>query len=219
MTFAKALGTIGDIINTRVFDPLLQRNFLFFDVTDITSAMFSVVMSANTVDIPGYDFNIETINPLNFPGKKHFYTGVEMGDFTFNRGNFVHDLYSVEMIDALVAGRSDFFPRRDFLVIQFLAFNPLLSPYGDSGLLNHSESDTPESVADLVINTLGAIDATRLLNAQVPGKVYLMKDCMPTSINIVDGLDASSSSMSFTEFSFAVGTLKIGTLTDIADLF
>lgn len=219
MSFQKAIGTIGDILNTRVFDPLLQRNFLFFDVTDVTSALFSVVMSASTVDVPGYEFNIETVNPLNFPGKKHFYTGVEMGDLTFSRGNFVHDLYSVEMVDALVAGRSSQFPRRDFLVIQFLAFNPLLSPYGDSGLLNHSEDSSPESVADLVINTLGVADATRLLNAQVPGKIYLMKDCLPTSINITDGFDASSTSISFSEFSFTIGTLKVGALSDIGDLF
>lgn len=219
MSYQEAIGTIADLLNTRVFDPLLQKNFLFYDVTDITSALFSVVMSAVSVDVPGYEFNIETINPLNFPGKKHFYTGVEMGDMTFTRGNFIHDLYSVEMIDAFVAGRASNFPRKDFLVVHFLAFNPLLSPYGDSGLLNHSEDADPAEIADFVINTLGTLDATKLLNAQVPGKIYLMKDCLPTSINILDGVDASSGSISFSEFSFSVGTLKVGSLLDIGDLF
>jgi hypothetical protein len=127
-------GDISGLAGTRLTDPLNSKSFILVDITNPLSAVWSQVISANTVDIPEFDINIEIKAPLNSNKNEHYYTSSRPGSLSLTRGNFAHDLFAYNLISSLQKGTNtgasaalaaftfDWTPRRDYLLLHFINF-------------------------------------------------------------------------------------------------
>lgn len=205
------ISGINDLVgikDTRLFDPLAQKSFQFLDITNVSSAVWSSMISATQLDMPNFEIELETITPINRPIKQSFYKTSRPGDLTITRGNFSHDLYSYNSIISLMNGEDYFFPRKDFLVIHTHSWRPLIK-YGLSEIVKDT-SDSIENTANYFLAAVNMQDGLlKALNNPIPSVVYLMKDCLLSGITLNDGFDASSNSISFGTMSFSVGELKM----------
>ena len=203
---------INDLIglkDTRLFDPLAQKSFLFLDITNVAQFFWSAAISATQIDMPNFEIEIETITPINKPIKKSFYKTTRPGDVTITRGNFSHDLYSYNSIISLMNGENYFFPRKNFLVIHTHSWRPIVK-WELSSIVADTENEI-ENVANEFLTAVNIGDSIvgKLINNPIPSVVYLMKDCLLSGITLNDGFDASSNSISFGTMSFSVGELKM----------
>ena len=127
-------GDLANLGNTRLTDPLNQKSFIFVDISNPLSAIWSQAISATTVDIPEYEINIEVKAQLNSNNNEHYYTNMRPGNLSITRGNFAHDLYAYNLISSLQQGTNtgagallglsgtDWLPRRDYLLLHFINF-------------------------------------------------------------------------------------------------
>jgi len=218
------LKNIAGLAGTRLTDVMNQKSFIFIDITNPLSAVWSQVISASSVDVPEFEINIETKQPLNESINEHYFTTMRPGDLSITRGNFAHDAYSYNIISSLEQGDNtgagallainDWLPRRDYLLIHFINFRFFQWSILGSGEYNK----TPEEAAEHYLAADAIMSMTNVLNNGIPGVAYVFKNCLINSYQPSDGFDASSPSLSFNSLGFSVGKMAIVSLTNPAEL-
>jgi len=210
-------GDISGLAGTRLTDPLNSKSFILVDITNALSAVWSQVISANTVDIPEFEINVETKTPLNSNKNEHYYTSSRPGTLSLTRGNFAHDIFSYNLISSLQKGTNtgasaglvgfeyDWTPRRDYLLLHFINFRYLQWALLDS----NDYSKTPEQRAEEFISDTGLMSMSNLLNNGIPAVAYVLKNCLLDSYQPSDGFDALNGALSFSSLSFVVGSMNI----------
>lgn len=178
---------------TRLFDYLQDFNFHAFDlsipVPGITA--FTPTFGFNSISSPSISVDYESIQEGNWEFSRKVIKSAEVDEITFTRGVYILDSdfwrWIVNAITGYNGGKvGKYFKyniRRDILLVQFTNKN-----WGSNEVSNFG-------VAGFNLRTLGL--------ARVPGKGWVLKNCIPVGYRASSDFDANSDEISISELTIA----------------
>lgn len=174
---------------TRLFDYLQNYSFHAFDLTipvpGITA--FTPTFGFNSITSPTISIDFESIQEGNWEFTRKVIKSAEVDEITFTRGVHILDSdfwrWVVNSITGYNGGKvGKFFKykiRRDILLVQFTGRN-----WGSNEISNFG-------LAGINLRTLGL--------ARVPGKGWILRNCIPSGYKATSDLDATSDEISLSE--------------------
>ena len=155
---------------SRVLDNLQSHRFFAIDVKPSGAPPFLAflpIFGFQSISGIGVQVETEQFRPINSMYPRHFASGATVNPVTFTRGATIFDTDFYRWIERTINGSDQW--RRNILVVQLTGFGVSLPPL-----------PFPLPVEAL---------------AQVPGRAWLLWDCIPTSYDVGD-MDAQSGEVS-----------------------
>lgn len=179
----------------RVFDLLQVYPFWVFDaaLASLGLPVFDPLLGFSAATTPEITTELRQIQPGNWEFKRQVVKAAEVAPITLSRGVRFYDSDFYNWITAAILGREPV--RRDLVLVHFMGFRPLSQLTG----------------ANLSYPDVGLVQfALRL-----PGKAWMLYDCVPTRYKAGSDFDATSSEVSIQELEVQpehIAELSVSTL-------
>ena len=163
----------------RLADLMQNHRFWLMDVVPSATAPYLVLgtpfLGFNSITAPEYTAEVDEIKQLNSMYKRHAYSGGSVGPITLTRGVRGYDDTMWNWMMRAIRGFD--MTNRNLLLLHFTS-------------IGATDSDIP-------------VDAWEAA-AFLPGKAYLLWDCIPTRYKAGSDFDAMSGEVSIAELELAV---------------
>ena len=209
-------------------DVLQVYPFWLFDIAPIEGSsipIFNPLAGFSTVSAPGMSFEMYDITEGNWHFRRKVIKKVDIDTITATRGATFFDSDFWRWAVASITGNPEGFqirmppgnkqsiggptPRRNLLLIQFFAHNPLSLSGGGAlaaasvGLITSTLGATAALGGGVVASTPGAVGFGPFeFKARLPAKAWLLHDCIPTRFKTGSDFDAASGDVSIAEIEF-----------------
>lgn len=200
-----------------IADLLQNHRFWLIDMVPSATIPFFVMGSPvygfQSISMPEYTFEAREIKQMNSMMKRTVYEGGGWGTITLSRGVRVCDDTFYEWVRRAIEGLDTI--DRHLLLIQYCpaSFGGLSGDAATMGKIDGIIS-TVQAVAGTVVNPTGAwmgrMDSGYMDN--VPGKLWVLWNCVPTRYKPGSDLDATDASVSIAELELAVHNVSEMTL-------
>ena len=219
-------------------DVLQVFPFWLFDIAPIegiSMPIFSPLAGFSSVTAPGLSFEMHDITEGNWHFRRKVIKKVDVDTITAARGVTFFDSDFWRWAVASVTGNPEGFqirltgagrslsiggptPRRNLLLIQFFARNPLSGAPGaalaaaSAGLITSQLIESGSVGASIAGGLTAGISAATIgagsfgpfeFTPRLPAKAWLLHDCIPTRFKTGSDFDASSGDVSIAEIEFA----------------
>ena len=162
----------------RISDLLQNYPFWLLDVQPSSRLPFVVLggplFGFSAISHPEITVAMEDVNQLNHVFPEHALGGGSVSTITLSRGSRFYDSTMYTWIDRFIQGED--VPHRDLMLIQHMG-------------LGFDRIDSPLSILHS-----GLVEIVR-----IPGKAWMLWDCLPTRYTPGPGLDAMNSDVSISE--------------------
>ena len=159
----------------RILDLLQNYPFWLLDVQPSSRPPFLVLggplFGFSAISHPEITVTTEEVQQLNSPFPEHVFSGATVSALTLSRGSRFYDSSMYTWLDRFIQGED--VPHRDLILIQHMGL--------------------AASASDVLVGP-GLIEILR-----VPGKAWMLWDCLPTRYTPGPGLDATSGEVSLSE--------------------
>jgi phage tail-like protein len=191
--------------NRALFDMMQSYPFWVFDASGFSGnllfSVFDPVLGFSAAGAPEISVETQEIQPGNWEFKKRAVKTASVGVITLRRGARFYDSDFYNWITAAIRG---FQPvRRNLVLVQFLGFRPVKQligqPAGSSGF--------------------GTEIAALSLAERLPGRAWVLHDCLPVRYKPGDDFDATSGAVSIQELDVQpehISELTLATVSPVA---
>ena len=173
---------------TRYRDYLQDHRFWMFDISPSSAFPFLVLgapfLGFQTLTVPEYTAEVETLKQLNSMFKIPVYSGGEVGSITLTRGVRGWDGSMWNWMHNALSGYET--TRRDLLIIHYSNINMADSP-GLEFMMD------PTGISGFIPSDIWASGSF------LPGKVYVLLGAIPTRYKPASDFDATSGQVSISE--------------------
>lgn len=173
---------------SRIFDLLQAYPFWLLDIDPSPRIPFVVLggpaFGFSSISMPEISVETEEINQLNSMWKRHVVTGASVGNLTLQRGVRFYDSSFYTWTMRTIYGED--VSSRNLLLIHHMGLTIGESPVG---VANFPTSDLVEIL-------------------RIPGKAWLLHECIPVRYKAGSDLDATSSEVSIQELDIAVSSIE-----------
>lgn len=188
-----------------LFDMMQSYPFWVFDASgfagNILFSVFDPVLGFAAAGAPEMNVELQEIQPGNWEFKRRAVKTASVGSITLRRGARFYDSDFYNWITAAIRGNQPV--RRTLVLVQFLGWRPLKQVLGQS----------PGS------SGFGTEVAALSLAERLPGRAWVLHDCIPTRYRPGDDFDASSGAVSIQELEVQpehVSELTLATVSPVA---
>jgi phage tail-like protein len=190
-----------------IINDLLQNHrFWLFDVVPSATLPFYVlgspVYAFSAITAPEYTFDTREVKQMNSMFKRTVYEGGSMGTMTLSRGARVYDDTFYEWVKRAIEGTDSI--NRTLMLIQYTGASML----GEAAAKAEKVVNVVQSIAGGVQNPLRGVgrfeDLDRNYALNVPGRAWVLFDCVPTRYRTGSDFDATDASVSIMELEMAV---------------
>lgn len=189
----------------RLLDKMQAYPFWVFDASGVAGnvlfSIFDPVLGFASCTAPEISAETREIKPGNWEYKHHVFQSAAVAPVTFGRGVNYFDSDFFNWITNTIRGIQPV--RRNLVIVHFLSFRPLRAALGAQG---GNSAVGPEQGTTSVVE-------------RVPGRAWLLHDCLPTRYKSGSDFDGSSSDVSIQELEVQpeyVTEMTIATLSPLA---
>jgi hypothetical protein len=182
----------------RLFDLMQAYPFWVFDASDLSSSLFGAldpVLGFNSCTTPEWNVELKEVQPGNWEFKRRAVKTADVSPITMTRGARFYDSDFYLWLTDAIRGTNSY--RRNIALVHFLPWRPA-APQG--------VGDTEES-------------AVESLTTRVPGRAWMLYDCLPVRYKAGSDFDSTSSAVSIVEMTIQpehVVEMTISTISPFA---
>lgn len=186
----------------RLFDLMQNYPFWVFDASgfagNVLFSVFDPVFGFNSCSTPEWNIETKDIQPGNWEYKKRAVKSADVGQVTMSRGARFYDSDFYLWLTNAIRGRQPV--RRNLVLVHFIPWRPIRQLVGTG--LTQTE--------DIAVTSL----ATR-----IPGRAWMLYDCLPIRYKAGTDFDATSSDVNLVELTVQpehVIEMTIATVSPVA---
>ncbi len=185
----------------RLFDKMQAYPFWVFDASGVAgNVLFSVfdpLLAFTAATAPEINVELKDIKPGNWEYQRRVVSRASVSPITLSRGVNFYDSDFYNWVTNAIRGKQPV--RRNLAMIHFLGFRPLRQAVGQGGI--------------------GIEAGGSSMVERIPGRAWILKNCVPTRYKAGSDFDASSSDVSIQELEVQpeyIVELTVSTLSPFA---